>query len=86
MEHTHLGGKKTAVPQQQNKGCNHIQEHSRPKSDQIIFQNCYVYIKFDEQRGFSTEIAKQIKIVAKAKPGVRVTVRLWPPAVFFQKI
>ena len=54
------------VPQQ-NKGCKHIPDHSRPNSDQIVSKNTYVYNKFAENLGFSIKMAKKIKIVAKAK-------------------
>ena len=46
---------------------NHIPDHSRPNSDQIISENMYVCSKFIENRGFSIKIAKTIKIVAKNK-------------------
>ena len=54
------------VVPQQNKGCKHIPDYSRPNSDQIISKNSYFYIKFIENLGFSIKIAKQIEIVAKA--------------------
>ena len=54
------------VVPQQNKGCKHIPDHSRPNSDQIISQNINFYNKFVENRGFSIKIAKKFKIVAKA--------------------
>ena len=57
------------MPRQQNKGGQHIPDHSRPNSDQIISKNRYFYtsINFVENRGFSSKIAKTIKIIAKAK-------------------
>ena len=55
------------VVPQQNKGCKLIPDHSRPNSDQIISKNCYFYINFIENQGFSIKIAKKFKIVAKAK-------------------
>ena len=54
------------VVPQQNKGCKHIPDYSRPNSDQMISKNSYYYIKFIENRGFSIKIAKKLKIVAKA--------------------
>ena len=60
------------VPQQ-NKGCKHIPDHSRPNSDQIIYKYNYFYSKFVENRGFSIKIAKKFKIVAKAL--LRICVR-----------
>ena len=61
-------GKKTCgVVPQQNNGCKHIPDYSRPNSDQIISKNSYFYINFIENRGFSIKIAKKFKIVAKAK-------------------
>ena len=54
------------VVPQQNKGCKHIPDHSRPNSDQIIYKNLYIYSNFIENRGFSIKITKQIEIVAKA--------------------
>ena len=54
------------VVPQQNKGCKHIPDYSRPNSDQIISKNSYFYSKFIANRGFSIKIAKKFKIVAKA--------------------
>ena len=54
------------VVPQQNKGCKHIPEHSRPNSDQITSKNLYFYNKFIENRWFLIKITKKIKIVAKA--------------------
>ena len=54
------------VVPQQNKGCKHIPDHSRPNSDQIISKNRYFYINLIESRGFSANIAKKNKLVAKA--------------------
>ena len=63
-----FGQKKSpcGVVPQQNKGCKHIPDHSRPNPDQIISKNSYFYSNFIENRGFSIKIAKKIKIVAKA--------------------
>ena len=58
------------VVPQQNKGCKHFPDHSRPNSDQIISKNSYFYNNFCENRGFSMKIDKRIKIVAKAKLGI----------------
>ena len=60
--------KPCGVVPQQNKGCKHIPDHSRPNSDQIISQNSYFYSKFIENRRFSIKITKRFKIVAKAWP------------------
>ena len=60
------------VVPQQNKGCKHIPDHSRPNSDQIISKNSYFYSDFIENRGFSIKNAKKIKIVAKALLRVHV--------------
>ena len=59
------------VVPQQNKGCKHLPDHSRPNSDQITSKSNHFYINFIENRGFSIKIAKKIKIVAKAKLGIR---------------
>ena len=53
------------VVPQQNKGCKHIPEYSRPNSDQIISKNHYFYSKFIENRWFSIKIAKKIKLLRK---------------------
>ena len=63
-------GSPCGVAPQQNKGCKHIPEHSRPNSDQILFKNCCFHSNFDEHQQFSIKIAKQIKIVAKALPRI----------------
>ena len=73
-DHVQNSGKWTFWPEkspcgvvpQQNKGCKHIPDHSRPNSNQILYKNSYFYIKFNENRGFSIKNAKKIKIVAKA--------------------
>ena len=67
-ENAPFGGKKSpcGVAPQQNKGCKHFPDHSRPNSDQIISKNSYFYINFIENRGFWIKIAKKFKIVAKA--------------------
>ena len=54
------------VVPQQNKSCKHVPEQSRPNSDQIISKNIF-QINFIEHRRFSIKIAKDLKIVAKAK-------------------
>ena len=59
------------VPQQ-NKGCKHFPEYSRPNLDQIISKNSYVHSNFIENRGFSIKIAKKFKIVAKANLGIAI--------------
>ena len=68
LENGVFGQKKSpcGVVPQQNKGCKHFPEYSRPNSDQIISKNLYFYSKFIENRGFSINIAKKFKIVAKA--------------------
>ena len=58
--------KPCGVVPQQNKGCKHFPDHSRPNSDQITPKNTYVYSNFIENRGFSIKIVKKFKIVAKA--------------------
>ena len=55
------------VVPQQNKGCKHIPDYSRPNSDQIISKNQYFYSNFIENRGFPIKITENFKIVAKAK-------------------
>jgi len=41
------------VPPQQNQGFKHTPEYSRPKRDQICYQNCYLYRGIVGSRGFS---------------------------------
>ena len=62
-----FGQKKSpcGVVPQQNKGCKHIPEYSRPNSDQIISKNSNFYSKFVENRGFSIKIAKKLKLLQK---------------------
>ena len=44
------------VVPQQNKGCKHIPEYSRPKLDQLICKNRYVYINLNENRKFQLNL------------------------------
>ena len=62
-----FGGKKSpcGVVPQQNKGCKHIPDYSRPNSDQIISKSNDFYIKFIENRWFSIKTAEKIEIVMK---------------------
>ena len=47
------------VVPQQNKGCKHIPDYSRPNSDQNISQNHCFYSILIDNRGFPIKIAKK---------------------------
>ena len=61
-----FGPKKSScgVVPQQNKGCKHMPEYSRPKLDQITSKSNYFYYNVDENPGCSIKIAEKN---AKAK-------------------
>ena len=62
-----FGQKKSpcGVVPQQNKGCKHIPDHSRPNSDQILSKNSYFYSKFVENREFRQKSLKNLKLLRK---------------------
>ena len=47
------------MPHRQKIAFEHIPQHSRPTSDQIIPPNMHFYAKFDENSDFSIKIAKK---------------------------
>ena len=53
------------VVPQQNKGCKHIPDHSRPNPDQILSKNQCFYSNFDENCGFSKKSLKKFKLLRK---------------------